>query len=465
MPGTSRSTLAALVLAAAVTVTAAGCSLAPDADGPAADTVVVGYQSKTIDTVTAGTLLRDKGFFEKRLAALGGHHRVDWQDFDTGAPITTGMLAGKIDIGSMGDYPLLINGSRAQQSPSTETRILSITGSSATGALNDVVVAPRSNARTLSDLRGKRVSASVGSAGHGTLVAALTRLGIDPTSGVSVVNQQPQVGASALDSGQVDALAQFVAWPGLLVFQNRARLLYDGGALGIPTLHGVVAGKRYADTHADIVTAFLQAQLDATDYLIRHPLEAAQDVARDTGLPAEVVYLYNGPGGTDFDTRLRPELVAALRRDTPYLESIGQFDRALDVDRFVDDAPLQRASAGRDPGGTARIRGHDPVCGQDVTDAAHAGEIWYAGATTTAPAAGPECLLKALAGSGPRKVRAAYIPDTLTGTRWFADRMVWLRDGGRLLPFATQDNANRYIGDHAGAQQLSFADAEKEANR
>src|SRR3954466_3871487 len=59
-------------------------------------TVVIGYQSRTINTVTAGTLLRSLGYLEKR---LGPRYRVVWQDYSTGAPITAEMVAGKIDIG------------------------------------------------------------------------------------------------------------------------------------------------------------------------------------------------------------------------------------------------------------------------------------------------------------------------------------------------------------------------------
>ena len=94
--------------------------------------------------------------------------------------------------------------------------------------------------------KGKKVSASVGSAGHGTLVRALDNAGIDPKTGVEVLNQQPQVGASALESGQAQALSQFVAWPGLLVFQNKAKLLYDGAEGDYPTFHGVVVRSDYA---------------------------------------------------------------------------------------------------------------------------------------------------------------------------------------------------------------------------
>lgn len=105
--------LIALSLAAS---SLSACSVAGGAEGDT-EVITVGYQSKTINTVTAGTLLRERGYFEQRLEDLGKEtgksYRVEWQDYDTGAPITAQMLAGKIDIGSMGDYPLLINGSRA----------------------------------------------------------------------------------------------------------------------------------------------------------------------------------------------------------------------------------------------------------------------------------------------------------------------------------------------------------------
>ncbi len=57
-----RKALAALALLAA-----AGCSVSGTTGGAGKTTVVVGYQSKTINTVTAGTLLRSLGYLEKRL--------------------------------------------------------------------------------------------------------------------------------------------------------------------------------------------------------------------------------------------------------------------------------------------------------------------------------------------------------------------------------------------------------------
>jgi NitT/TauT family transport system substrate-binding protein len=448
------------LLSAAVTVVAvasvSGCSLESLSESSGVVNVVIGYQSKTINTVTAGTLLRAQGYLEHRLADIttrtGTRYAVRWQDYDTGAPITAQMLAEKIDIGSMGDYPMLINGSKTQSNPLARTEMVSVTGYNPKGALNMVVVAPNSSANSLKELAGAKISASVGSAGHGTLVRALDKDGIK-ASGVEVLNQQPQIGASALESGQVQALSQFVAWPGLLVYQGKAKLLYDGAELNVPTLHGVVVRRTYASAHPEVLAAFLQAQLDATDFLNEKPLEAARIVAQASGLPQEVVYLYNGPGGTTFDTILKPSLVDALKGDVPYLKSIGDF-ADLDVGKFVQEEPLRAvfAARGRDYDATRAANGNPYVLG---------GELWLDGSDTTRAAASPTALLQAVrdAVAHGAKIRAAYVADAELGTRWFADKAIWVRDGTDYRPFGTVAGAHRYLTAHPGGVTIDYQQA------
>ncbi|BBZ48382.1 ABC transporter substrate-binding protein [Mycobacterium heidelbergense] len=444
----------------AVAAVATGCSLESLSQSSGVVNVVVGYQSKTINTVTAGTLLRAQGYLEHRLADItartGTKYAVRWQDYDTGAPITAQMLAEKIDIGSMGDYPMLINGSKTQANPLARTEMVSVTGYNPKGALNMVVVAPGSSAATLADLAGAKVSASVGSAGHGTLVRALARAGI---TGVEVLNQQPQIGASALESGQVQGLSQFVAWPGLLVYQGKAKLLYDGAELNLPTLHGVVVRRSYASAHPEVLAAFLQAQLDATDFLNRKPLEAARIVAQGSGLPQEVVYLYNGPGGTSFDTTLKPSLADALKSDVPYLKSIGDF-ADLDIGKFIVDEPLRAVFA-------ARGRNYDAARAATANpsalsgDPALASELWLDGSDATQTVANPAALLRAIADATAHgaRVRAAYVPDAELGTRWFADKAAWVRDGQKFLPFGTPAGARRYLAAHPGSVAVDYQQA------
>ncbi|MGW7287791.1 ABC transporter substrate-binding protein [Streptomyces sp. NPDC054847] len=422
--------------------TACGGTADADADGKTV-TVTVGYQSKTINTVTAGTLLRSLGYFEEELAARGKKdgvsYKVDWQDYATGAPITAQMTAGKIDIGSMGDFPLLINAARGKELKQP-TRLVAVTGYNLRGGLNTVVTAPGSPLRSLADLRGKKVSTSVGSAADGTLVRALRQAGIDPDKGIQKLNQQPSVGASALAAGSADALSQFVAWPGKLAFEGRATALYDGAELNLPTFHGVTVRERFANERAGVLDDFLRAQRRATDHLRAQPVAAAESVAETTGLPAEVVYLYNGANGiATFDPELRPELIAALKEDVPVLKAAGLV-RDVDVDAFVDPAPLKRAvrDSAYPKAGTVKP------------------ELWLNGETSTRTFDSPKELLKAAKGAD---VRAAYVPDDLTGTLWFAHKSVWVADDSELRAFVTRASAEKFTGRNAGARIISYADA------
>ncbi|WP_067857719.1 ABC transporter substrate-binding protein [Nocardia shimofusensis] len=432
-------------------------------------TVDIGYQSKTINTVTAGTLLRDMGTFEAELAELGKAegvtYRVEWKDFAAGPPLTAQMLAGQVDIGSMGDAPILVNGSKTREHADVRSALIAVTGYNMRGSLNQVVVPLDSPAATLSDLRGEVISTSIGSAAHGMVSTGLATMGMT-LDDVKLLGQDPAVGASALEGDQAAALAQFVPWPQKLVYDGKARLLYDGGSAGIPTFHAVVAGQRFATEHPEVVRAFLTAQRKTTDYLNSNPLQAAQRVAELTGLPAEVVYLYNGPAGlVNFDPTIKPQLVDALAELLPFLQSLGALSD-LDLGEFVDDQYLRAVYGGdydaaRDSvAAPAPLRGVDPVCGGVVDGLATASEVWFADAAGTSVAETPTCLLRQIAGHA-GAVRAAYVPDHGTGIRLFAATATWVSDPAadpdqRLLPFAIRADAQRYVQAHPGAEVIDY---------
>jgi NitT/TauT family transport system substrate-binding protein len=178
---------------------------------------------------------------------------------------------------------------------------------------------------------------------------------------------------------------------------------------------------------------------------------------------------YNGANGVaTFDLTVKPVLRVALAQDVPFLTSIGVL-QAVDLNAFVDDSLLRSVSAASydtDAASTvnaAAIAGTDPVCRRPVIDPALAGEVWPAGAEATQPAATPTCLLRAVKAAG-KAPRAAYVPDAVTGTRWFADKDVWVRDPAapaeeRFKPFTTPTGASSYVDSHPGAVVVSYADA------
>ncbi|MGH3725558.1 MAG: ABC transporter substrate-binding protein [Mycobacterium sp.] len=443
-----------------------GCGRA-DSD---AVVVNVGYQSKTINTVNAGTLMRDRGELEKALEqasrTTGKHYRVVWQDFASGAPLTAQMIASHVDIGSMGDYPLLTNGSKTSAIADAKTELVAVTGYNLRGSLNQVVVPPDSPAATLADLRGKKVSTSLGSAADGMLTVGLQKTGMSAED-LGVVNQDPSIGAAALQGKQVDAFAQFVPWPQLAIFRKEGRLLYDGGDNGIPTFHGVVVRTRFADANPDVMSAFMDAMAATTKFIQTKPLEAAQRVSAVTGIEPEVIYLYNGPNGlVTFDMSIKDQLIAALEKNKPFLVQHGAVAENFSVKDFVNNKYVQTEFGDMYPGQRAQttnpatLAGNDDVCGIPVNDPTKASETWFEGESSTKVSATPSCLLRALAGS-PAHPRAAYVPDAATGTRIFADHATWLTDAAvdstdRFKPFATTAGADAYRAQHPEAQPISY---------
>lgn len=435
--------------------------------------VSIGYQSKTINTVNAGTLLRSLGTFEAALNELGERdgksYSVEWLDFSSGSPLTAQMIASQIDIGSMGDYPLLVNGSKNEQYGDSSTSLIAVTGYNMAGSLNQVLVPTGSTASSLEDLRGKKVSTSLGSAADGMLNVGLSREGMSADD-VQVVNQDPSIGAAALESGQTDAYAQFVPWPQIEVFRGKGRLLYDGGSNEIPTFHGVVVRDSFAEENTDVVTAFVDAMSETTTFLEEKPLEAAELVAEATGLEPEVIYLYNGPAGlVSFDMSLKDELVGALEENKPFLVAKGSVDEEYDIPGFIDESFVREQFG---PGydemkasteNPSRLTGHDEVCGLPVSDQGTASEVWFAGEEETTVSATPSCLLSRIARS-PQTVRAAYVPDASNGLHTFAEHATWLRDpaGGptdTYLPFATVGAAEAYLAENPDLERVEYDQA------
>lgn len=460
------------VAACTAVLALAGGALAACGGAAADDTVrvAIGYQSKTINTVTAGTLMRELDLLEKYLdeasQKTGKTYEISWHDFASGPPLTAEMIAEKVDIGSMGDYPLSVNGAMSAALGAAETRWVSVTGYNLGGALNQIVVPTDSKATRLNDLDGQVVSTSLGSTAHGNLVRALDGAGMSPEE-IEILGQDPPVGMTSLESKQVAALAQFVPFPQKAVFEGTGRLLHNGKT-GTPTFHGVVANEKYIEENPEVMTAFLAAQKEATEYLQANPLEAAEKVAAATGLPPELVYLYNGPNGAvTFDLTIKPQLVDAVKQGLPFLKDLGSLEE-LDVDAFVDDGPLKEiygadyAKAQATTVNASAITGHDEVCDREVEDAATASEAWPAGSDTTKVAATPTCLLMLVAEGG--EYRSLYVPDTASGTRIFGQFATWVMNPAlgkaeKLLPFATVGDAEAYAAEHTGATVLGYDEA------
>ncbi|WP_218016843.1 ABC transporter substrate-binding protein [Sphingomonas mali] len=429
----------------------------------------IGTQDATTNTAIAGIVIRKLGLLEKYLPHDGKYAgkkiTVSWENFTSGPPITNGMIAGKLQLGVMGDYPLIVNGYTFAQSREGQSRLIAVAAYNLAGSGNGVVVNSRSAYYALADLKGQVVSVPFGSAAHGMLLRALKRNGL-PADYLQVVNQAPEVGSTNLEQQKIGGHADFVPYPELLPHRGFARKIFDGAQIGVPTFHGVVVRDDFAKAYPEIVDAYLKAMMDAADWVRADPKRAAEKISEWTGVDKEVVYIYLGPGGImTMDPTIKPQLVAAAREDVKTLQEIGKVT-TFDVGAWLDDSYLRKVFAARgrsyeqQTGTTANyeVGGYDRFCNKPVTVPREAGEIWLTGGAIT-PHADTRCTIDAYNALRKRgqAIDVAYVFDKVRGIKLFADQAFYAQAAnGDLAAFMLKPDADAFAR-RVGGQSLTFA--------
>ena len=281
--------------------------------------VGIGHQSMCTDTYTAGLVIKEMKLLEKHLPKTGKYkdaqYEITWADYSSGGPITNQMLANKLSIGVMGDYPLIVNGAKFQATNSLRSLYVAGTGYNVKGSGNAIVVPVASNVYSIEDLKGKSVSTPVGSAAWGMLFKAMQDANI-PANAYELKNQAPAVGAANIAAGKIDAHADFCPWSEIMEFRGTGRKIYDGSETGVPYLHGVVVREDFAKEHPEVVVAYIKAVYEAGVWIKQDPMRAVEMMEKWSGVEKEVLYLYFSKGGfLTLDPTIKPAWVDALKLD------------------------------------------------------------------------------------------------------------------------------------------------------
>src|SRR5690606_3263759 len=137
------------------------------------------------------------------------------------------------------------------------------------------------------DIRGKRVAATKGTDPYFFLLRTLERHGLGSRD-VRIVHLQHPGGRTALEQGRVDV------WGGLDPHMAASeaggpRVGYRNPEVGLGACRNT--SERGLSEEPEAVDAVLRAYQRARQRIIAHPAETADLVARETGLPVEVIRL------------------------------------------------------------------------------------------------------------------------------------------------------------------------------
>lgn len=433
----------------------------------------IGTQNTTTNTVTGGVVLKELKLLEKHLPRTGKYqnasYKLDWQNFTSGPPITNGMMANRIHIGMMGDYPLLVNGATGQQSKN-ETQLVAIIAYNQFGSGNGLVVHKDSPFFALEDLKGKNVSVPFGSAAHGMLLQAMKARGW-PENFWNLSNQSPEVGTTNLQEKRIDGHANFVPFAELLPYRGYARKIFDGAETKVPTFHGVVVRKDFAEKHPEIVVAYIKALMEANDWLRKDPKLATTKIEEWTKIEKEVAYIFLGPGGVHtLDPTIKPKWVETIGIAADVLRGLGRL-KEFNIKAWVNDTYVRQAfrdlkldyDKQLNSYANYEVTGKDPVCNAAVTRPREGGEIWLEGGDII-PFSSQGCTLlgvRKYSGEG-KKLAAVYLYDRGSGIKLFADKAFYAfsdKDAKRAeaVPFLLRKDAQAHAT-KIGGRLLTYSE-------
>ncbi len=316
--------------------------------------LTIGTQNRTIQTVTAGLIIQRLGLLEHFLPREGRYggvqYRLRWSDYDSGAPIVAGLEAEQIDIGVLGDYPLLLSAAPGDSTaPAAGTRLISFVASNLDGTGNDIIVPQHSTLDCIDDLAGRVIAVPFGSAAHGMVMRSLHhRQILDNVTLTSIDSAGPQ--RSGRNSASVDGYAYFAPFHEIAKHKGQFRRLLHENLDGLPTFHGVVIRAVLAEQYPEIAVAYLRALLAAQYWYATQPMATtlvsrwvkmdaaivAKTLRSSTSDQANVVYLP--------ETQLRTDWLQAHIHQLGQIagqERLGQ----INLDRWMQPEFLESAIA------------------------------------------------------------------------------------------------------------------------
>lgn len=435
--------------------------------------VAIGTQDTTINCATGGLLIRELKLLDKYLPKDGKYkgvtYDIQWKNFTSGAPLTNEMVADKLDIGAMADFPGSANGAAFQKAGKKSLFITVLSGSTL-GSGNGIVVPNGSGITTLAELRGKTISVPFASTAHGMLLRALKAQGIDPEKDVNIITQAPEVAGPALQANKIEAHADFVPFAELFPYRGIARKIYDGAQANAPTYHGSLVSGEYAKKYPEIVTAYLRAAIEADRLFAQEPEKYSELIEKVTGIEAPVNYLFHGPLGLQTrDFTWKPEYRQALKTSIDTLHYLKRTDVDLDVNSFIDDRYIREAFKLSGLNYEAKLKNYDKlalkandaVTGKPITDAQRVAGLWVKGEPKVryyASIEGAFADLRQLEQSG-KTARAVYVHDLIHRIKLFGNLSWYAIDAkGQLSAFLQKDAAAAYAKVNGG-KLLDFAGA------
>jgi aliphatic sulfonates family ABC transporter substrate-binding protein len=228
----------------------------------------VGYQKTAILLVVKAQKLLESHFAPKGVT-------INWVEFAYGPPLLEAVNAGAVDYGYTGDAPPIF--AQAARAHINYAAVIPTRGYG-----QAIVVPDHSPAKTLSDLKGKKIGVARGSSAHNLLVSALESQKI-AWSEIDPVYLAPADAASAFGRGAIDAWSIWDPFYAIAELRQKARPLPIDRKATIQNSYFLV-NSDFLKKHADVVAEINAEVAKATEWATSHRDEVAALFSQASGV-------------------------------------------------------------------------------------------------------------------------------------------------------------------------------------
>ncbi|WP_211193470.1 ABC transporter substrate-binding protein [Paraburkholderia sp. UYCP14C] len=224
--------------------------------------------------------LQTRGILEASGQLNNLPYKIEWFNFPAAQPLGEALNAGAIDVGGLGDAPLIF-------AYAAGARVRAVAATRSIPRDLAIIVPDGSPIKTAADLKGMRIATTRGSIGHYLAIATLERAGIK-LSDVSLRFMQPADAKAALASGNVDAWSTWDPYVALAEQKDHDRSIANGIDLSSGLSFQAATETSINAKHAEIAD-FLKRVAAGQRWALAHPDEVAAMQSKVTGLPPDVL--------------------------------------------------------------------------------------------------------------------------------------------------------------------------------
>jgi len=306
--------------------------------------------SKKAETTDAGnnkqnltvTLADQTAYFPIKIAEELGYFKDEFEkdgitisvkSFKSGPPMIEAFTSGQLDLGLLGDQPVI-------QARSNNVDLKAISTFTSSEKAYGILATEKSGIKSLQDLKGKKIGVSLGTTLHQLALLYIKDAGLTKND-VQIANLQMQDLVPAIQSNSIDAAVSMEPYMNAMK-KSGAILIKD--ATGYKNVVTVVAGRqKFLQENPEVSTRILKVLDKSTKWMNEknNKDQAIDIVMRKSGLPKEDVTVF-------YETRksainFNQDLIDSIEDTAKFIKEQGIIRSEVKLDDIIDSSYLKAA--------------------------------------------------------------------------------------------------------------------------